>query len=55
MRTLKKAISAAANRLVAAVATALWAVSGQPQSASNKNRPQAGGYGTNESLVARQV
>jgi hypothetical protein len=55
MTTLKKGISAAPNRRVAAVATALWAVSRQPESASNTYRPQAGGYKMNESLIARQV
>ncbi len=55
MRTLKKGITAALNGRVAAVATALWAVSRQPESASNTNRPQAGGYKMSESLIARQV
>jgi len=55
MRALKKGISAASNKRVAAVATALWAVSRQAESASNTNRPQAGGYKMNESLNARQV
>jgi hypothetical protein len=44
MKTLKKGISAAPNKRVAALATALWAVSRQAESAANTNWPQAGGY-----------